>query len=171
MLLLLRRVVAALCWTNRPATRKSGCRIDVRGRWRCGLTRGFHACAAALPQGDEASPMLWNAIMDMMLQHTKRDTSQYNFVTGWQTKAEVSQIIYADDSTFFKNNTVEAQKTANAMAIFTDFTGLQPGYPERLREVAPGRAQVSGPVDRVSAFHHCLKVTHGQGLGKDNRPC
>ena len=45
------------------------------------------------------------------------------------------------------------------------------GYPERLREVAPGRAQVSGPVDRVSAFHYCLKVTHGQGLGKDNRPC
>ena len=44
-----------------------------------------------------------------------------------------------------------------------------PGYPERLREVAPGRAQVSGPVDRVSAFHYRLKVTHGQGLGKDNR--
>ena len=43
--------------------------------------------------------------------------------------------------------------------------------PERLREVAPGRAQVSGPVDRVSAFHYRLKVTHGQGLGKDNRPC
>ena len=56
-----------------------------------GLTRGFHASAAALPQGDEASPMLWNAIMDMMLQHTKRDTGQYSFVTGWQTKAAVSQ--------------------------------------------------------------------------------
>ena len=42
----------------------------------------------------------------------------------------------------------------------------QPGYPERLREVAPGRAQVSGPVDRVSAFHYRLKVTHGQGLGE-----
>ena len=42
-----------------------------------------------------------------------------------------------------------------------------PGYPERLREVAPGRAQVSGPVDRVSAFHYRLKVTHGQGLGKE----
>ena len=36
-----------------------------------------------------------------------------------------------------------------------------PGYPERLREVAPGRAQVSGPVDRVSAFPYRLKVTHG----------
>ena len=58
--------------------------------------------------------MLWNAIMDMMLQHTKRDTGHYNFVTGWQTKAAVSQIIYADDSTFFKNNTLEAQKTADA---------------------------------------------------------
>ena len=46
-----------------------------------------------------------------------------------------------------------------------------PGYPERLREVAPGRAQVSGPVDRVSAFHYHLKVTHGQGLEKDNRSC
>ena len=43
--------------------------------------------------------------------------------------------------------------------------------PELLREVAPGQAQVSGPVDRVSAFHYRLKVTHGQGLGKDNRPC
>ena len=27
--------------------------------------------------------------------------------------------------TFFKNNTLEAQKTADAMAIFTDFTGLE----------------------------------------------
>ena len=52
-----------------------------------------------------------------------------------------------------------------------DAPPTQPGYPERLREVAPGRAQVSGPVDRVSAFHYRLKVTHGQGLGKDNRSC
>ena len=37
----------------------------------------------------------------------------------------VSQIIYADDSTFFKNNTLEAQKTADAMTLFTDFTGLE----------------------------------------------
>ena len=52
-----------------------------------------------------------------------------------------------------------------------DAPPTQPGYPERLREVAPGRAQVSGPVDRVSAFHYRLKVTYGQGLGKDNRSC
>ena len=52
-----------------------------------------------------------------------------------------------------------------------DAPPTQPGYPERLREVAPGRAQVSGPVDRVSAFHYRLKVTHGQGLGQDNRSC
>ena len=52
-----------------------------------------------------------------------------------------------------------------------DAPPTQPGYPERLREVAPGREQVSGPVDRVSAFHYRLKVTYGQGLGKDNRPC
>ena len=31
----------------------------------------------------------------------------------------------------------------------------------RLREVASGRAQVSGPVDRVSAFPYRLEVTHG----------
>ena len=42
-----------------------------------------------------------------------------------------------------------------------DAPPTQPGYPERLREVAPGRAQVSGPVDRVSAFPYRLKVTHG----------
>ena len=42
-----------------------------------------------------------------------------------------------------------------------DALPTQPGCPERLREVAPGRAQVSGPVDRVSAFPYRLKVTHG----------
>ena len=42
-----------------------------------------------------------------------------------------------------------------------DALPTQPGYAELLREVAPGRAQVSGPVDRVSAFPYRLKVTHG----------
>ena len=47
-----------------------------------GNTDGFHAEAAALPQGDEASPMIWNAIMDMMLQHTREGTGHYEFTGG-----------------------------------------------------------------------------------------
>ena len=90
-----------------------------------GHTEGFHAEAAALPQGDEASPMIWNAIMDMMLQHTKDDTGHYEFV-GEEGKMEtIQQIIYADDSTFFKANVADAQTTAAAMANFTGFTGLE----------------------------------------------
>ena len=45
--------------------------------------------------------------------------------------------------------------------LLCDAPPTQPGYciryPERLREVAPSRAQVSGPVDRVSAFPYCFK--------------
>ena len=44
---------------------------------------------------------------------------------------------------------------------------------ERLREIAPSRAQVSGPMDRVSAFPYRLKVIYGQRLrlGKGARSC
>ena len=52
-----------------------------------------------------------------------------------------------------------------------DAPPTQPGDPERLREVAPSRAQVSGPVDRVSAFPYRLKVTYGQRLGEGARSC
>ena len=76
-------------WVKDAALRRMGVPHDVRQFFNnfdahnvnqvitpFGLTRGFHASAAALPQGDEASPMLWNAIMDMMLQHTRRDTGK-----------------------------------------------------------------------------------------------
>ena len=64
-------------WVKDAALRRMGVPHDVRQFFNnfdahnvnqvitpFGLTRGFHASAAALPQGDEASPMLWNAIMD-----------------------------------------------------------------------------------------------------------
>ena len=38
---------------------------------------------------------------------------------------------------------------------------VEGAYREGTRAVAPRRAQVSGPVDRVSAFPYRLKVTHG----------
>ena len=40
-----------------------------------------------------------------------------------------------------------------------DAPPTQPGYPERLREVAPRRAQVSGPVGRVSVSAFPLSVS------------
>ena len=37
-----------------------------------------------------------------------------------------------------------------------------PGYPEQLREAAPGRAQVSGPVDRADS----LSLESDRGWGR-----
>ena len=56
-----------------------------------------------------------------------------------------------------------------------DAPPTQPGYLELLREVAPGRAQVSGRLDLwtefQSVFPYHLNVTYGQRLGGDNKPC
>ena len=92
-----------------------------------GLTEEFHAEAASLAQGCEASPILWVAVMDMMLEFTrKHNTNPYMYTTDENgTQIPIAQILYVDDGSYITRTERALRRVAQATQTFASFSGLE----------------------------------------------
>ena len=92
-----------------------------------GLTDPFHAEAAALAQGCEASPILWVVVMDMMLEYTRsHNEAPYKYSVGADGETtDIGQILYVDDGSYLTGTEKALREVAEATQTFSSFSGLE----------------------------------------------
>ena len=90
-----------------------------------GLTEEFHAEAAALPQGDTASPFLFVLVTDWLISITKEDSKHPYKYTNEQATTDITQTWFADDSSWFQSDKEGIEHLAQLIQDFADFTGME----------------------------------------------
>ena len=90
-----------------------------------GLTDEFHAEAAALPQGDTASPFLFVLVTDWLISIAKADSKHPYSYNNEQDTTDITQTWFADDSSWFQSDKKGIDHLAQLIQDFADFTGME----------------------------------------------